>query len=65
MKPALRFLRSFLFLGFIFGGLVELLLMAIGLPWSALSIGLLVALSLFGAYWERKPRVGSAKPLES
>jgi hypothetical protein len=31
MKPALRFLGSFLFLSIIFGGLTELFLMAFGL----------------------------------
>jgi len=52
MKPALRFLGSFLVLSFLFGGLAELILMAFGLTWSALSIGLLVGFSLLGAYWE-------------
>ena len=62
MKPALRFLGSFLFLSFILGGLAELILMAFGLPWNALSIGLLVGISLFGAYWERKPRPEPSTP---
>jgi len=62
MKPALHFLGSFLFLSFILGGLAELILMAFGLPWNALSIGLLVGISLFGAYWERKPRPEPSTP---
>ncbi len=56
MKPALRFLGSFLVLSFLFGGLTELILMAFGLTWSALSIGLLIGLSLVGAYWESGKR---------
>ncbi len=54
MKPALRFLGSFLILSFLFGGLAELILTAFGLTWNALSIGLLIGISLFGAFWERK-----------
>jgi hypothetical protein len=57
VKPALRFLGSFLFLGFLFSGLAELILMAFGLTWSALSIGLLIGLSLVGAYWESGKRI--------
>jgi len=56
VKPALRFLGSFLFLGFLFSGLAELILMAFGLTWNALSIGLLVGLSLVGACWESGKR---------
>ena len=62
MKPALRFLGSFLVLSFLFGGLAELILMAFGLNWGALPIGLLVGVSLFGSYWERKPHREPAMP---
>jgi hypothetical protein len=62
MKPALRFLGSFLVLSFLFGGLAELILMAFGLTWNALSIGLLFGVSLLGAYWERKPHREPAMP---
>jgi len=57
MKPFLRFLGSFLFLCFIFAGLGELFLMAFGLAWNGLSIGLLVALSVVAAYWESRQRL--------
>ena len=57
MKPALRFLGSFLVLSFLFGGLAELILMGFGLTWNALSIGLLVGLSLVGACWESGKRI--------
>ncbi len=65
MKPALRFLGSFLVLSFLFGGLAELILMGFGLKWNALSIGLLVGVSLFGAFWEQKSRREPSVPSAS
>ena len=65
MKPALSFLGSFLVLSFLFGGLAELILMAFGLTWNALTIGLLVGVSLFGAFWEQKSRRVPSAPSAS
>ena len=39
--------------------------MGFGLKWNALSIGLLVGVSLFGAFWEQKSRREPSVPSAS
>jgi uncharacterized membrane protein YccF (DUF307 family) len=58
MKKWLRFLGSFLFLVFIFGGFAELFLLAFDLQWGLVSFTLLLTFSFVIACWEIKYRAG-------
>ena len=58
MKKWVRFLGLFFFLVFIYGGLVELFLLAFNLQWGPISFTLLLTFSFFIAYWEIKYRAG-------